>query len=167
MEAIRQDTRQVVDRLERQVASLRRSLWFMTLLVFGGAGGFAWWQLHHRAVTPTALRLRNLVIEDDHGAARVVIGGAEGGGIRLLDAQGQERGSLLLMEDGVAALALKDARGFPLLKASATTDQGAELTLADPKKDAVIFGTVPGPTLQMRKGDRMVFKQPYDAQDMK
>lgn len=158
MEAIRQDTRQAVARLEGQVARLRSGLWLLFLLGLAGAGYLAWQHLHPKAA-PGILRVKGLVVEDEDGHARVVLAAP---GLTVSDAQGQARMSLTLKDDGNGHLVLNDALGAPALAA----EPGA-LTLMDAKQDAAVLSTVAGPTLQLRKGDKIVVKQPWDAQDLK
>ena len=165
MEGLRQDTRQVVDRLERQVARLRTGLWFMSLLVLGSLGVLGYFHLHPKAApTAATLRVRGLVVEDEHGTARVVFGAP---GLRLLDAQGRERGGLLLLEDGGAALTLKDKQGALAFTALAGAEEGATVALRNQKQEAVLLSTTQGPTLQIHRGGKVLVKQPYDAQDLK
>jgi len=160
MEGIRQDTRQVVERLEGQVARLRAAVWILFLALLAAAGAFAWRRFHPKAASgPGALTVKGLVVEDESGAGRVVITGQ---GISVVDAQGQPCGVLSLDTNGRAQLQLKDAQGAQTLQAGP-----ASLALADGKKDAAVMTTAGGATIQLHRGDKVVFKQPWDAPDLK
>ena len=165
MEGLRQDTRLVVERLERQVARLRAGLWFLTLLLFGALGFLGYQHLHPKAApAATTLHVRGLVVEDEQGVARVVLGVP---GLRLLDAQGRERGDFVVQEDGGTLLSLNDRQAVPVVMAIASPDRGGAFTLTNQGKDALHLSTTQGPTVQIRRGDRVLFKQPYDAPDLK
>ncbi len=163
MEGLRQDTRLVVERLEGQVASLRRSLWFLTRRLAGGLAFLLLTHRHPKVAGPSTRQVQGLTVVDGTGAARATLGSD---GLHLLDAQGHERGGLLLQADGTACLSLKDVRGADLLKAAAPS-QGGALALWTPGGDAVLLGTAQGPTLQLRKGGRLLLKQPYDAAELR
>ncbi|HJU84590.1 MAG TPA: hypothetical protein VJ600_10295 [Holophagaceae bacterium] len=165
MEGLRQDTRQVVAQLERQVARLRTGLWCMSLLLLGAIGFLGWHHLHPKAAPKAStLRVQGLEVEDERGTARVVLGAQ---GLRILDPQGRERGGLLVRDDGASVLLLEDRQGVPAFTATGG-EEGATLALRNTKKkDALILSTAQGSTLQLRKDDRLILKQPYDAQELK
>ena len=156
MEGIRQDTRLVVAQLEGQVARLRAMVWILFLCLAAAAGAFAWRRLHPKAAPSAAVR--EFVVEDAGGAGRVLI---TGHGISLLDGQGQPQAVLALDGKGGAQLQLKNAEGAQAALAP------AGLTLADAKKDAAVMTTANGATIQLRRADKVVFKQPWDAQELK
>ena len=157
MEGIRQDTRLIVERLEGQVARLRAAVWILFLGMAGAAGALAWQRLHPKAA-PSAAPVKELVVADEDGSARVLI---TGHGISLMDGQGQSRADLSLDGKGGARLALNDAQAASALVAA------DGLTLKDPKKDAAVMTTAGGATIQLRRADKVVFKQPWDAQELK
>ena len=157
MEGIRQDTRLVVERLEGQVARLRAAVWILFLGLAGAAGAFAWRHLHPKAA-PGTTAVKELIVADADGSTRVRI---TGHGISLMDGQGKPRADLSLDGQGGAHLALNDAQDASALMAA----EG--LTLKDAKKDAAVVTTAGGATIQLRRSDKIVFKQPYDAQDLK
>ena len=158
MEAIRQDTRQAVEVLQAQVARLRAGIWFLFLLLLGAGGYLAWLHMHPKAV-PGTLTVKVLIVEDGNGQARLVFTGR---GIRFSDDEGRARMELSLKQDGGGQLILNDAQGVPALTASA----GA-LTLSDAKKNLVQLETAPAPTIQLRQGDKVTFRQPWDAKELK
>lgn len=158
MEGIRQDTRLVVDQMQRQVARLKAGLWFLLLLMLGGAGFLAWQHFHPQAA-PMIQRVGALTIVDEHGQVRMLLTPS---GIRISDDQGRVRADLSLKEDGSGQLILNDAQGTRALAATA-----GSLSLSNAKKDGAVLTTVPAPTLQLRRADKVVVKQPWDAQDLK
>lgn len=158
MEGIRKDTRQIVERLEGQVARLRVAVWMLFLILVGVGGLLAWQRPHPKAQDKDkdkVIHVEGLVVEDGHGAAQLVLSGH---GLQVMDEQGQPRIDLSLKDDGKGQMALKDAKGEPVFLGS----EGA-ITLSDAKKDSAILTTVGGSTLQLRRGDKIVFKQPWDA----
>jgi hypothetical protein len=157
MEGIRQDTRQAVERLEGQVARLRAAVWILFLALIG-AGGFVAWQRLHPKAQPGVVRVQGLVVEDKNGAARLLLTPR---GVQWSDERGQTRMELSLKDDGSGQMVLNDAQGM----AAFTASPGA-LTLTDAKKDSAILTTAGGATLQLRRGDKVMFKQPWDAPEL-
>jgi hypothetical protein len=157
MEGIRQDTRKAVERLEGQVARLRAAVWILFLALMG-AGGFVAWQQRHPKAQDKVVHVEGLVVEDGHGGAQLMLSGR---GVQVMDEKGQARIDLSLKEDGDGRMVLSDALGAPGFTASA----GA-LALTDAKKDSAILTTAGGSTLQLRRGDKVVFKQPWDAPEL-
>ena len=165
MEGLRQDTRLVVQDLERQVGRLRAGMWFLTLLLLGAVGFLGYQHLHPKAApAATTLRVRGLVVEDEHGVARVLLGAP---GLRLLDGQGRERGGFQVQEDGGTLLNLNDRQGAPAFRALSDMEPGATVALTNPRKDTLLLSTTQGPTLQLRRDGRVVLKQPYDAPELR
>lgn len=160
MEGIRQDTRLAVARLEGQVARLRALVWLLVLLLLAGAG-YAAWRLRHAkaAAGPEVLTVKGLVVEDADGHPRLVLAAP---GLTMSDADGRSRLELGLQPDGAGRIQLKDASGAPALSAT----QGA-LALKDAKQDEALVTTAGGATVQLRRGDKVVFKQPWDAPELK
>lgn len=158
MEGIRQDTRQAVERLEGQVARLRAAVWILFLALLGAVGAYAWLQLHPKAA-PGVVKMNGLVIESGSGAAKVLITPR---GLSITDDQGQSRVDLSVSDKGDGQLALDDAQGAPGLVATP-----AGLALTNAKKDGASLTTAGGATIQLRRGDKVVFKQPWDAPDLK
>ncbi|HET6330145.1 MAG TPA: hypothetical protein VFF76_05085 [Holophagaceae bacterium] len=163
MEAIRQDTRLAVDQLQGRVARLKAALWLLFLLVLG-AGSYLAWQHAHPKAASGILRVNSIMVVDEHGQVRMML---TANGIVLSDDQGQARAGLQLKADRSSQLILSDAHGLPAVTALAAASQGGSLTLSDSKQDAVLLATTPGPTLQLRRADKVVVKQPYDAQELK
>ena len=160
MEGIRRDTRAVVERLERQVARLRAAVWILFFALLGAAGAFLWQRLHPKAAAgPGALTVKGLVVESEDGAARLVLSGR---GLSVMDAQGRPLADLSLDARGQAQLRMQDAQGAQALQAGP-----AGLALTDAKKDGALVTTANGAMIQLRRGDKVVFKQPWDAPEVK
>ena len=160
MEGIRRDTREVVERLEGQVARLRAAVWILFLAALAAAGAFAWQRFHPKAAPGAgALAVKGLTVEDESGAARVVVTAQ---GLSLLDGQGRPCALLSLDDKGQPQLLLKDAQGAQTLQAAP-----AGLVASDAKKDAAVMTTANGATIQLRRADKVVFKQPWDAPEAK
>ena len=156
MEGIRRDTRQVVEQLEGQVARLRAAVWIL-FLALAGAAGFVIWQQRHPKASPSLLSVKGLVIEDGAGKTLVTARG-----ISIADDQGQPRAELSLDDKGQPQLLLKDAQGAQSLQAVP-----AGIAMSDAKKDAAVMTTANGTTIQLRRADKVVFKQPWDAPELK
>ena len=160
MEGIRRDTRQVVERLEGQVARLRAAVWILFLALLAAAGAFLWQRRHPKTASgPGTLTVKGLTVEDEGGAGRVLITGQ---GLSVMDGQGQPCAILSLDANGRAQLQLKDAQGVQTLQAGPSS-----VALTDGKKDAAVMTTAGGSTIQLHRGDKVVFKQPWDAPDLK
>lgn len=160
MEGIRQDTRLAVARLEGQVARLRALVWLLVLALLAGAGAAAWRLRHAKGPAgPGVLTVKGLVVEDSDGHPRLVLAAP---GLTMSDAEGRSRLELGLQDDGAGRIQLKDASGAPALSAT----PGA-LALKDAKQDTAILTTAGGGTVQLRRGDKVTFKQPWDAPELK
>ncbi|HXC15956.1 MAG TPA: hypothetical protein VNV60_00800 [Holophagaceae bacterium] len=158
MEGIRQDTRQAVEALQAQVARLRAGLWLLFLLLLGAGGTLAWQHAHPKVASEILSAKGLMLVAEDHQVCLLLTAN----GIRLVDDQGQPRAELFLGADGSGQLTLNDAKGV-----SALTATGGALTLSDAKKNLVQLATAPAPTIQLHQGDKVTFKQPWDAKELK
>ncbi|MBS1766157.1 MAG: hypothetical protein JST05_01955 [Acidobacteria bacterium] len=156
MEGIRRDTRVVVEQLEAQVARLRAAVWILFLALLAAGGAFLWRRAHAKA-SPSAAP-KEIVLEDGQGGKLQLTGQ----GLVVTDAQGQTRVALILDGSSGAHLSLKDATGAAALQAT----PGA-LAMTDAKKDSALVTTANGATIQLRRADKVVFKQPWDAPEVK
>ena len=165
---------------------IRRELKLLRLAVAGlGAALVAVVALRPAAAASGELTLRRLAIVDANGVERVVLaaplpdpilGGKrvkrEGAisGIVLYDVHGGERGAYATAETkdddaNGAMLTLDEADGTQVVTAYANARGGAALSLNNENHDGVSLVTWRKPSMQVREGRRVIFKQPPDAPD--
>jgi hypothetical protein len=139
---------QRISELERRLRRMQAAMAVMVL-----AGGACFLSGMARAVEPPSdeVRTRRLVVVDDKGVARVVIGQdakdtqrrSRAAGITVFDDKGVERGGMGTMDDGGAVMALDAPQGVgsPMrdrIGMMVTPDGAAQLIVIDNRSYGVV-----------------------------
>ena len=137
-----------VERLERQNTTLacanrRLWLWMLGLAIAAGLGVL----VGTRSQDPQEMTLRKLVIVDEEGRERIVLGGKDdrnAASIQLSDKDGNERIMAVTRPDGVAMVSHSDKNGEIRIRAKTRPDGLASVTHRDKDGKLRIFaGTLP------------------------
>lgn len=134
------------------------------------------WATRHENTTGQILRARGLIVADEKGTERIVIGaplpdpmvhgkrqkrdGAVSGLI-IADATGTERGGYVTDDQGGNALLTLDAQGFQTVLLLAEPDGSTTFRLWDRSRSSITMGTSDtGPFLNLKHEGAPVFVQP-------
>jgi len=131
---------------------------------------------------PDSLTVKRLAVVDEKGIERVIIAAplpdpmVQGkrvkragsiSGILIQDPNGNERGAYVTSDEkDLGAFLTLDAERGQVFTAYANSDSGATVSLNNEKKDGIVFSTYKQPVMNIRKGGKVIYKQPADAPDL-
>jgi hypothetical protein len=129
-----------------------------------------------------SLTVRRLAVVDEKGIERVIIAAPlpdpmvqgkrikrEGAisGILIQDPKGNERGGYVTSDDkDLGAFLTLDSEKDQVFTVYANSDSGATLSLNNEKKNGVAFSTYKQPVMNIRRGGKVIYRQPADAPDL-
>jgi hypothetical protein len=159
--------------VERKVRFLSMGLVLLSL---------AWTATLIRSLHTADLVVRRLAIVDAKGVERVVLSApvpdaivlgkrlkrdGQASGIILYDGAGNERGGYLTSDEDSngAMLTLDGADGTQVVTIYANAKGGASLSLDNERGDGASLISWRRPSVQLREGKTVIFKQPADAPD--
>jgi len=130
-------TEERLEKLEQELsAAKRRARWLLAGVAVCLGVGLAAWAFRPQAATAQPapgnlndIRARRIILEDDNGKPRLVLGAKEGAGLALTDENGKPRAMLFMTKDGVR-LSLSDENNQERA-ALAVTKDGPGLALYD------------------------------------
>lgn len=126
---------------------------------------------------PQMLRVRQLVVVDEHGTERVIIGAPlpdpmilgkrhrrDGpvSGMIIADSTGTERGGYVTSDQGGNALLTLDGQGFQTVLLLAEADGSTTFRIWDRNKGSVTMGVLGNPFLNLMQNGAPVFIAPPD-----
>lgn len=166
-----------IEKLERKVRLLS-----MVLLLLCAGAVVTLVRPARAAATRESLSVRRLAIVDAKGVERVVLSApapdaivlgkrlkrnGQASGLILYDASGNERGGYLTSDEtsNGAMLTLDEADGTQVVTIYANPKDGASLSLNNENGDGASLISWKRPSVQLREGKRVFFKQPPDAPD--
>ncbi|MGA3160419.1 MAG: hypothetical protein ABSC77_04315 [Terracidiphilus sp.] len=125
------------------------------------------WATRSSRTNGEILRARGLVITDDKGTARVIIGAPvqytkrHMHGLFIADATGQERGGYVTDDQGGNALLTLDGQGFQTVLLLAEPDGDTMFKIWDQQHSSITMGANDnGPFLNLKREGSLVFTQP-------
>ena len=125
------------------------------------------WATRSSRTNGEILRARGLVITDDKGTSRVVIGAPvqytqrHMYGLFIADATGQERGGYVTDDQGGNALLTLDGQGFQSVLLMAEPDGTTTFKIWDRTHSSVMMGAYDnGPFLNLKREGEAMFAQP-------
>jgi hypothetical protein len=148
----------------------------LVVLCFVGAMGFLV-RATRALQKPQVLRVRQLVVVDEHGTERVIIGAPlpdpmilgkrhrrDGpvSGVIIADSTGTERGGYVTSDQGDNALLTLDGQGFQTVLLLAEADGSTMFRIWDRDKGSVTMGVLGNPFLNLKRDGVPIFAAPPD-----